>query len=88
MASLPYYPYKPLPPQCVRVLDLHPGTSDAPLVCDVVVQEIGGKHYDALSYVWGDPTPAVFVKCVDEANEGEFGVGASLAKSPDCVPAH
>ena len=81
MASLPYYSYKPLPPQCIRVLDLHPGPSDVPLVCDIVVQHIGGKSYEALSYVWGDPTPVVFVKCVDGANEGALGVGASLAKA-------
>ncbi|KAH8592281.1 heterokaryon incompatibility protein [Bisporella sp. PMI_857] len=81
MTSLPYYPYKPLSPQCIRVLELHPGASDAPLVCDIVVQHIDGKPYEALSYVWGDPTPAVFVKCIDEANEGALGVGASLAKA-------
>ena len=81
MASLPHYPYKPLSPQCIRVLDLHPGPSDVPLVCDIVVQHIGGKPYEALSYVWGDPTPVVFVKCVDEANAGALGVGANLAKA-------
>jgi hypothetical protein len=81
MASLPHYPYKPLSPQYIRVLDLHPGPPDIPLVCDIVVQHIGGKPYEALSYVWGDPTPVVFVKCVDKANTGALGVGASLAKA-------
>jgi hypothetical protein len=81
MASLPYYAYQPLPPQCIRILDLHPGPPDAPLVCDIVIQHIGGKPYDAQSYVWGDPTPVAFVKCVDEANEGKLGVGAGLAKA-------
>jgi hypothetical protein len=46
-----------------------------------VVQHIGGKPYEALSYVWGDPTPVMFVKCVDKANAGALGVGASLAKA-------
>lgn len=81
MASLPYYPYKSLSPQCIRVLDLQPGPFDVPLVCNIVVQHIGGKPYEALSYVWGDPTPATFVKCVDETDEGELGVGASLASA-------
>jgi len=79
MANLPFYPYKPLPPQCIRVLDLHPGPTGAPLVCDIVVQRIDGKPYDALSYVWGDPAHATFVKCIDEAHEGGLGVGASLS---------
>jgi hypothetical protein len=81
MASLPHYPYKPLSPQCIRVLELHPGPSDAPLVCNIVTQHIGGKPYEALSYVWGDPTPAALVKCVDEANEGELSIGKGLAKA-------
>jgi hypothetical protein len=55
MAAPPPYPYTPLPAQCIRVLDLHPGPSDAPLQCDVVVQRVDGQPYDALSYVWGDP---------------------------------
>jgi hypothetical protein len=81
MASLPHYPYKPLSPQCIRVLELHPGPSDASLVCNMVTQHIGGKPYEALSYVWGDPTPAALVKCVDEANEGEISIGKGLTKA-------
>jgi hypothetical protein len=46
-----------------------------------VVQHISGKAYGALSYVWGDPTRAAAVKCIDETNEGELGVGASLARA-------
>ncbi len=81
MASLPYYSYTPLSPQCIRVLELHPGLSDAPLVCNMVTQQIDGKPYEALSYVWGDPAPAALVKCVDPANEGELGIGKGLAKA-------
>lgn len=79
MVGLPHSPYKPLSAQCIRVLELHHGPSDAPLVCNIVTQHIGGKAYEALSYVWGDPTPAALVKCVDEANEGELGIGKGLA---------
>jgi len=46
-----------------------------------VTQHIGGKPYEALSYVWGDPTPAALVKCVDEANEGELSIGKGLTKA-------
>lgn len=81
MASLPYYPYKPLAPQCIRILDLHPGPSDAPFVCDIAVQHIAGKPYEAISYVWGDPTPVAFVHCLDETSEGILGVGEGLVKA-------
>lgn len=81
MATLQNYLYQPLPSQCIRILDLHPGPADAPLVCDIVVQYLGGKPYQALSYVWGNPTPVALVKYMDEANEGVLGVGASLAKA-------
>jgi hypothetical protein len=54
MGTPPRYIYTSLPSQCIRVLELHPGLSDAPLECDVVVQQIDGKRYEALSYVWGD----------------------------------
>jgi Heterokaryon incompatibility protein (HET) len=81
MASLPPYAYKPLPPQCIRVLDLRPGQPDEPLMCSIMIQPIAGKAYNALSYVWGDPTPAATVKCVDDEGEGEIGIGASLAKA-------
>jgi hypothetical protein len=83
MPGRPYSLYKPLPPQCIRVLNVHPGPPGAQLVCDMVVQNIDGNTYEALSYVWGDPTPAAFVKGidVDEAREAELGVGASLANA-------
>jgi hypothetical protein len=79
MAALSYYPYKPLPPLCIRVLSLHPGQAGEPFVCDVIIQLIDSEPYEALSYVWGDPTPAIFVKCLDESDEGVLGIGASLA---------
>jgi hypothetical protein len=75
------FSYKPLSLQCIGVLELHPGASDAPLVCSLVARPINSKAYDALSYVWGDPTPAALVKCVDEANEGELGIGRGLANA-------
>lgn len=79
--TLPHYPYKPLPPQCIRILELHPGPSEEPFVCNIVTQHIGGKPYEALSYVWGDPTPVALVKCIDDSNEGELGIGNGLAEA-------
>lgn len=79
------YVYAALPPRAIRVLELQPGTSsDSPLVCRVVVQDIEGEPYEALSYVWGDPVPAATVTCIDgtkEDNHGGVGIGANLAKA-------
>jgi hypothetical protein len=81
MGTLTPYPYTSLPSQCIRVLELHPGPSEASLECGVVIQKIDGKPYEALSYVWGDPTAVTFVKCTDQANEGYLGVGLFLSKA-------
>lgn len=41
----------------IRLIKLHPGTANAPLVCSSWVVSLAEKpHYTALSYVWGDPT--------------------------------
>ena len=57
MAEPQHYVYTALPPQCIRVLELHPGLSDMVLVCRVVVQQITDKPYEAISYVWATPLP-------------------------------
>jgi hypothetical protein len=77
--TLPCYTYQPLSPHTIRVLELHPGAPDTPLVCDLVIQHISGKSYEALSYVWGDPTPIASIKCIDAANDGDLGISRSLA---------
>ncbi|KAF2489003.1 hypothetical protein BU16DRAFT_220854 [Lophium mytilinum] len=45
--------YKPLPLQCIRVLELHAGEISDPLVGTLVAQPIDGEPYEAISYVWG-----------------------------------
>ncbi|TVY82068.1 Heterokaryon incompatibility protein 6 OR allele [Lachnellula suecica] len=80
MAS-PRYRYSRLLPEYIRVLELHPGTFNAPLACNILTQQIEGQPYEALSYVWGDPTPVALVRCIDEINEGELGVGKGLANA-------
>jgi hypothetical protein len=79
-SALPSYTYQPLSPQTIRVLELHPGASDAPLACNITIQRIGDQSYEALSYVWGDPTAVASIKCIDSANQGYLGICRSLAK--------
>ncbi|ORY70513.1 heterokaryon incompatibility protein, partial [Pseudomassariella vexata] len=83
------YTYSPLPPGCIRVLELHPWAStNAALRCRVIVQQIDEAPYEALSYVWGDKTPYADVHCHDGGiddekgeNDGVASIGANLAKA-------
>ncbi|KAN0079145.1 Heterokaryon incompatibility protein (HET) domain containing protein [Elaphomyces granulatus] len=81
MEPSPSFVYPTLPPHCIRVLELHPGRSDMPLSCSIVVQKITAKPYEAISYVWGDPTPTNSINCFDGAQEGILGIGANLTKA-------
>src|SRR5215469_9804790 len=81
MEYLPHFVYSALPAYWIRVLNLHPSPSDAPLSCDLEAQELTGKPYEALSYVWGDPAPANSIKCLDNSHEGIVGITANLAKA-------
>jgi hypothetical protein len=81
MPGLQPYRYRPLPPQCIRIIDLQPGQPHEPLVCRITIQTIGERPYNALSYVWGDPTHTTCVRCNNESYEGELGVGANLAEA-------
>jgi hypothetical protein len=72
--NAPSYTYSALHSQEIRVLELHPGSSNDPLVCDVVTQKISDKPYEALSYVWGDPTAVTSIKCIDTTNEGNLSI--------------
>lgn len=74
----PSYNYQPLAPQTIRVLELHPGAPEAPLVGNITIQHIGARDYEALSYVWGDPAPVASIKCIDATNEGHLGVCRGL----------
>lgn len=72
--------YSPLQTHWIRVLNLDPGPSVAPLSCDVEAQELAGKPYEALSYVWGDPTPTKSIKCLEGSHNGIMGITANLAR--------
>ena len=71
--------YTALPPRCIRVLELQPGPSDMLLACRLVVQLIADKSYEAISYVWGDPTPTATIKCIGNTHDGEIGIATNLA---------
>lgn len=81
MEHTPRFVYSAIPAHCIRVLNLHPSPYDAPLSCDIEVQELTGKPYDALSYVWGDPTPTDSIECLDDSCKGIVGITANLAKA-------
>lgn len=78
-----HYVYKPLTSHSIRILELHPGTVNEPLLCTILTQDINDadKPYEALSYVWGDPTPVALIRCIDEASEGELRIGKGLARA-------
>ncbi|KAK3935043.1 heterokaryon incompatibility protein-domain-containing protein [Diplogelasinospora grovesii] len=52
----------------LRILELLPGSFDEPLQCRLRVVSIeSGPIYDALSYMWGDPSPTGRIILEDEA---------------------
>ena len=82
-SSSPKYRYPKLPPTYIRVLELQPSTSPtASLACQLTLQRIHERPYEALSYVWGKPT--VFestIQCQDgedETSAGSLAITANL----------
>jgi hypothetical protein len=56
--------YNRLPPDCIRILRLEPGSADEPLYCGLFSVKIADtSRYEALSYYWGDPTPKFTIFC-------------------------
>jgi hypothetical protein len=55
------YQYGPLPGGYFRVLRLHAGSPESPLVADLITAPVLQKrytpYYEALSYTWGDSSP-------------------------------
>ncbi|KAH7071890.1 heterokaryon incompatibility protein-domain-containing protein [Paraphoma chrysanthemicola] len=50
--------YEPLGPRQIRILELQPGRGTEPFQGRFIVASIDSNvEYDALSYMWGDPTP-------------------------------
>jgi hypothetical protein len=58
-SPLPRFPYEPLEPRCIRVLELQPGQRSDPFQGKFIVTDVDSDfEYDALSYMWGDATQA------------------------------
>ncbi len=107
------YPYQQLAPNHIRLVGLHPNESGAPIRCSLQTvnlldyddltataeaKEI--KHYDAISYAWGDPKVTSPINCEFESwlvlkaialpispEVGPCVTRRSLFKLPDsCLP--
>jgi len=57
--AMPPFAYQRLNSDQFRILHLAPGSKDDALIGDLVVDIMNNEalEYDALSYMWGDPTP-------------------------------
>jgi hypothetical protein len=48
----------------IRLVDLKPGAHDAPIIMSLFIVDLEyAPEYEALSYVWGDPTNRVPIQC-------------------------
>lgn len=86
MAATCDYQYAGLPPQHIRVLELQPAASpDESLSCKLITQMIHDEQYEALSYVWGNPTVyRSAIRCQnadDESSQGVLAIGLNLSKA-------
>lgn len=58
------YVYQNLPADSIRLLRLHPGSQDEPLVGSLFSVGIDAPpKYEAISYVWGDPESFTSIEC-------------------------
>ena len=62
------YHHEALPTKgCIRLLHLLPGTESEQLECRLEIVEINSRpEYEAISYVWGEPTAQVDIRCHGE----------------------
>lgn len=60
-----FYQYYPLPREdCIRLLWPFPGEDERPVSCRLLSVPLeDAPSYEALSYVWGDPTNTVEIIC-------------------------
>ena len=58
------YKYEPLEQGHIRLLRLLPGKEGDELTCSLITVPVDEcPSYEALSYCWGDPEPAVYIQC-------------------------
>ncbi|POS87510.1 hypothetical protein EPUL_002113 [Erysiphe pulchra] len=74
--SSPAFTYPPITTNQIRVLTLHPGQCDSPIVITIQKHDLStvNESYEALSYVWGDQTRKVTIQC----NGAELRITKSL----------
>jgi hypothetical protein len=61
--------------QFIRLIELHPGNRQSPIVATFkVVELLEAPAYDAISYVWGDPSNKGSITCSGQP----FSITASL----------
>jgi len=68
--------YEPLPSDSsIRLITLQPGNFNDPIRCTLEVFQLASvPPYEAISYVWGDPTPRNQIRC----NERRHLIGDNL----------
>ncbi|RKF56433.1 Heterokaryon incompatibility protein 6, OR allele, partial [Erysiphe neolycopersici] len=74
--SSPAITYPPLSSHQIRILTLHPGQCESPIVTTIQNHDLNtvDESYEALSYVWGDQTRKVTIQC----NDAELRITKSL----------
>jgi hypothetical protein len=67
--ATPDFVYEPLQPGEIRILQLAPGNKGDTLIGDLLTVDFENNaiEYDALSYMWGDPTPTDRIYLSDKA---------------------
>jgi hypothetical protein len=58
------FQYQPLPPNSIRVLELHLGSNEAEIECNLINNPPPSNEataYEALSYFWGDASDCVSI---------------------------
>jgi hypothetical protein len=88
-----YYQYTTLSEGCIRLLVLLPRTPDTAVSCSLRMVNLSEFHdmtgiaatselraYEALSYVWGDPTNTTHVTCDDDALQITCSFGSLLGR--------
>lgn len=74
--SSPTFAYPPISSHQIRILTLHPGQCDSPIVITIQKRDLNtvNESYEALSYVWGDQTRKNTIQC----NGAELRITKSL----------
>ena len=73
------YVYQHLPADSIRLLQLHPGSGDEVLVCELFSVTLdAGAVYEAISYVWGDPKHFTTLECDAKVLQIGQNLGESL----------